>query len=124
MNASLAHDVDFADLRRRLLGPAPAPRMWSVRSGGPGVRVFLSAARAAEFIADETRRQVKAGAAVRIAVSGLEPDMSPADDASARVLDVLGDSGWTRQAANPSYAVAYRLRDRVADRVTSILEGL
>lgn len=114
-------DADLADLLRRLTGPTPAPRMWSVSYDGPGVRIFTTALAAATFITDETRRNVKAGAGVFLAVASLDNSMVPAADLSTEVIQALVNTSWFSQAANPSYAVAYRLRDQVIDVIESTL---
>lgn len=116
-------DADLAGLLQRLLGPTPAARMWSVSYDGPGARIFTSSISAATFIADEARRRVKAGTPATLAVAILDKGMLPTAGLSAAIVRILLNTSWIRQAADPSYAVAYRLRDQVIDIVASTLEG-
>lgn len=115
------NDADLADLLKRLTAPTPAPRMWSVSYDGPGVRIFTTALGAATFITDEARRRVKSGTPANLAVASLDSSMIPAANVSAGVIQALVNTSWTHQAANPSYAVAYRLRDQVIDVIESTL---
>lgn len=115
------NDADLADLLKRLTAPTPAPRMWSVSYAGPGVRIFTTALSAATFITDEARRRVKSGAPVFLSVASLDSSMIPTADVSAQVIRALFNTGWINQAADPSYAVAYRLRDQVIDVIESTI---
>ena len=114
-------DADLADLLRRLTGPTPAPRMWSVCYDGPGARIFNTALSAATFITDETRRRVKSGTSGTLTVASLDSKMVPTADLSAEVIHTLFNTSWINQAANPSYAVAYLLRDQVIYVIESVL---
>lgn len=114
-------DADLAALLQGLLGPTPSPRTYSVSYDGPGVRIFTDAFSAAKFITAESRRLVKAGTPGILTVASLDRSMLVEADASGEVLEALVDTGWIAQAANPSYAIAYRLRDQVVDIVETIL---
>lgn len=118
-------DDAFAALRELLMGtsqgPVQKPVMWAASYGGPGTRIFTGALAAAVFITDETRRRVKAGNPEPVTVDRLDGAMDPDWNASSDVTDVLTATGWTARCADPSYAVAWRLRDEVIDLLEAIL---
>lgn len=119
------NDDALAALRELLMGPdaAPAPvtTMWSVSCAVPGVRIFMSAFRAAEFIVDESRRRVKARNLEPLTVQRLDGGMQPDWDASANVADVFTATRWLRRCTNDAYAVKWLLRDEVVEVVRAIL---
>lgn len=118
------NDDALASLRELLLAPAtreaPVTTMWSV-SCGPGIRIFMSAFRAAEYIVDESRRRVKARVPAELTVQRLDGAMTADWDASSDVADVLGATRWLRRCTNDAYAVKWLLRDEVVELVRAIL---
>lgn len=118
-------DDALAALREILCGDgkasAPATTMWSASYDGPGLRVFTSARGAAAFVTEETRRRVKAGNHEPVTVNRLDGAMEPDWNASSDVADVLTATGWTTRCADPSYAVAWRLRDEVVELLGAVL---
>lgn len=118
-------DDDFAALRELLMGtsqgPVQKPVMWAASYGGPGARIFTGNRAAAAFITDETRRRVKAGNPEPVTVNRLDGAMAPDWNASSDVADVLAATGWTARCTDPSYAVAWRLRDEVVDILAAVL---
>jgi hypothetical protein len=95
--------------------------MYSVSYGGPGVRIFTDAFSAAKFITAEARRLVKAGQPGMLTVASLDRSMLVEADTSGDVLEALVGAGWIAHAADPSCAIAYRLRDQVIDTVETVL---
>jgi hypothetical protein len=120
-HAATSTDIDFARLLEELMGPAPTPTMWSMSYDGPGTRIFTNTRGAAKFITDEARRRVRAGNPEPVTVNRLDGGMEPDWDASSDVADVLAATGWTERCTDPSYAVAWRLRDEVIDVLEAIL---
>lgn len=114
-------DIDFAHLLEELMGLAPTPTMWAASCAGPGTRIFTDIRSAAKFITDETRRRVRSGNPEAVTVNRLDSGMEPDWNASSDVADVLAATGWTSRCTEPSYAVAWRLRDDVVDVLEDIL---
>jgi hypothetical protein len=109
-------------LREHLAGESQdTATMWSASCIGPDRRIFTSGRLAAGYIADETRRRVKAGNPEPITVNRLDGGMEPDWNASSDVADVLTATGWTARCADPAYAVAWLLRDDVVELLDAIL---
>lgn len=119
------NDAAFASLRELLMGPdaepAPVTTLWAVSLTGPGVRIFTSAFRAAQFIVDESRRRVKARNPLPLTVQRLDGAMQPDWDASSDVADVFKATRWLKRCTNDAYAVKWLLRDEVVELVRAIL---
>jgi hypothetical protein len=115
-------DDALTALRELLAGESHGPAtMWSASCTGPGLRIFTSGRLAAGYIADETRRRVRAGNPEPVTVHRLDGGMEPDWDASSDVADVLTATGWTTRCTDPAYAVAWLLRDDVAELLEAIL---
>lgn len=119
------NDAALASLRELLMGPdaepAPVTTLWSVGLTGPGVRIFTSAFRAAEFIVDESRRRVKTRNPEPLTVRRLDGAMEPDWDASSDVADVFTATRWLKRCTNDAYAVKWLLRDEIIEVVRAIL---
>lgn len=115
-------DAALDALRELLAGETQGPAaMWSASCTGPGQRIFTSGRLTAGYIADETRRRVKAGNQEPVAVHRLDGAMEPDWDASSDIADVLAATGWITRCSDPAYAVAWRLRDDVVELLEAIL---
>ncbi|HEX9088637.1 MAG TPA: hypothetical protein VF867_14045 [Arthrobacter sp.] len=116
-----AADLDLAGLLKDLMGPPQVKTMWSASYAGPGTRIFTDTRSAATFITDETRRRVRSGNREPVTVNRLDGGMEADWNASSDVADVLAATGWAARCAEPSYAVAWRLRDDVINVLEDIL---